>query len=143
MKTPIRTTQPFKGIPEHTIFTDYLISVDLFDDTIVNYTVYFKGRDVMLPGKSVSLISEDDLKLIPTKEKTSDTLKTALDLLKSAENVLYEAWLTGEENEYKTFLNEHGIILENRKRLCKDCGKREPVCAPYCDHCTWSHEPGY
>ena len=125
------------GLPIGTEIVDYVLSQDMFKPAPNNkiYIASYNGKQFVCPPECLSFIKPTEIKKRFDKEK-------ALELIKTAEKMLYDKWMIGEDNEFKTFLIEHNKTVEHSPRLCLDCNELA-TCGCYCDKCIWSHEPGY
>lgn len=135
---PLYLIKEYDELSIGTELTDYVSSIDMFKHAPDNkiYIATYKGKQFVLPLDYLSLTK-------PIQEKKSRFNKAkALELIKTAEKMLYDKWMIAESNEFKTFLEENDSPVVHLPRTCLDCNELA-TCGCYCDKCTWSHEPGY
>ena len=131
---PIYLKTKYANIPKGTKFDIYAMSYSMFALDYI-YCVVYNKKDVIIPDTHITF-ENPNIKENP--------LKNALELLVRAEQELFDNSVIGGTNDYRSFLEANGVIIERSytHRLCKDC-KKEIEVDIYCEKCTWSHEPGY
>jgi hypothetical protein len=138
---PLYLYKEFNGFPIGTEITDYVSSIDMFKPAPDNkiYIATIKGKEYVLPPEYTTMF-----KPASEKKKKFDKDK-ALELIKFAEQALYDKFMLPEDNELKTFLENNNVIVTHSPRKCISCG-RLATDGCYChDHylsMIWS-EPGY
>lgn len=141
MNVPIQLTSSFNEIPSGTVFETYLMSIDMFDSNLYNYTVAYKKKEHIIPAKYITVAKSFGEPLPKSKQPPIPNdnkemiIDRALKLIQKAEESMYYNSMIDNENEFRTFLETNGVVIDHSPRVGK-CW----LCNKHTDGSSWCKE---
>lgn len=119
---PLYLYKEYAGHPAGTEITDFVIS-DLSTSDNKIYIATIEGKEMELPIEYTTIF-----KRIPYNNPYNNDVKEfdkdkALQLLATAERMMYDRRMISDVNEFKSFLQENGVKVIHSTRKCIACNE--------------------